>query len=82
MVALLVRCLPARMKISQLYGHRQHGIWKKSFTHLAPIHGTHIVERNLSVLEPLGITDFYTETTMSYAEDCWKKMRQELDALG
>ncbi len=30
MVALLVRCLPARMKISQLYGHRQHGIWKKA----------------------------------------------------
>ncbi|GIP87673.1 TPA: lipopolysaccharide core heptosyltransferase RfaQ [Escherichia coli] len=82
MVALLVRCLPARMKISQLYGHRQHGIWKKSFTHLAPIHGTHIVERNLSVLEPLGITDFYTDTTMSYAEDCWKKMCRELDALG
>ncbi len=32
MVALLVRCLPARMKISQLYGHRQHGIWKKLYT--------------------------------------------------
>lgn len=55
---------------------------EKSFTHLAPIHGTHIVERNLSVLEPLGITDFYTDTTMSYAEDCWKKMRRELDAPG
>lgn len=32
MVALLVRCLPARMKISQFYGHRQHGIWKKLYT--------------------------------------------------
>lgn len=54
----------------------------KSFTHLAPIHGTHIVERNLSVLEPLGITDFYTETTMSYAEDCWKKMRRGIRCTG
>lgn len=30
MVALLVRCLPAQVKISQLYGHRQHSIWKKA----------------------------------------------------
>lgn len=82
MVAVIVRCLSARVKISQLYGHRQHGFWKNSFTQLAPIHGTHIVERNLSVLEPLGITDFYQDTTMSYAPEHWQKIRKNLDVLG
>jgi lipopolysaccharide heptosyltransferase III, putative len=82
MVALIVRCLSARTKISQLYGHRQRGFWKNSFTCLAPIQGTHIVERNLSVLEPLGITDFYQDTTMSYKPERWQKIRQELDAFG
>lgn len=76
MVAVIVRCLSARVKISQLYGHRQHGFWKNSFTQLAPIHGTHIVERNLSVLEPLGITDFYQDTTMSYAPEHWQKIHK------
>lgn len=80
MVALIVRCLSARMKISQLYGHRQHSFWKNSFTQLAPIHGTHIVERNLSVLAPLGITDFYQNTTMSYAPEHWQKVRTALDS--
>ncbi|HHL2825693.1 TPA: lipopolysaccharide core heptosyltransferase RfaQ [Citrobacter murliniae] len=81
MVSVIVRCLPARVKISQLYGHRQHGFWKNSFTLLAPVHGAHIVERNLSVLEPLGITNFYQDTTMSYAPEHWQKIRNALDAL-
>lgn len=82
MVALIVRCLPARMKISQLYEHRQRGFWKNSFTHLAPIHGMHIVERNLSVLEPLGITDFFLDTTMSYDFYHWQEIRNELTLFG
>ncbi|MCT4709902.1 lipopolysaccharide core heptosyltransferase RfaQ [Enterobacteriaceae bacterium H11S18] len=81
-VALLVRLLKAPVKISQNYAHRQSAFWKKSFTHLAPFDGKHAVERNLSVLYQLGITDFCRDTTMSYAPEHWERMRKELDVLG
>lgn len=81
-VAPLVRCLPAKVKISQDYAHRQSAFWKKSFTHLAPFAGEHAVERNLSTLAPLGITDFCRETTMSYAHEHWERMRSALNEAG
>ena len=55
MVAILVRLLNARVKISQDYHHRQSAFWRKSFTHLVPLQGGNVVESNLSVLTPLGV---------------------------
>lgn len=81
-VAPLVRSLPAKVKISQDYAHRQSAFWKKSFTHLAPFAGEHAVERNLSTLVPLGITDFCRDTTMSYAPEHWERMRSALNEAG
>lgn len=81
-IALLIRCLAARVKISQDYAHRQSAFWKKSFTHLAPFAGTHAVERNLSVLGPLNIDPHVRETSMYYAPVHWDNVRQQLDALG
>ena len=81
-IALLVRCLGAKVKLSQDYPHRQSAFWKKSFTHLAPFAGEHAVERNLSTLVPLGITDFCRETTMSYAPEHWQHMRAALNEAG
>ncbi|WLI78147.1 lipopolysaccharide core heptosyltransferase RfaQ [Kosakonia sp. H02] len=78
-VALLVRCLAAKVKISQDFANRQSPFWKKSFTHLAPFAGEHAVERNLSALAPLGITDYCRETTMSYASEHWQRMRNALN---
>lgn len=80
-VALLVRGLQAETKITQDFAQRQSRFWKNSFTHLAPYTGDHVVERNLSVLRPLGINDFYTDTTMSYRPEHWETMRARLDAL-
>ena len=53
MVAILVRLLNARVKISQDYHHRQSAFWRKSFTHLVPLQGGNVVESNLSVLTRL-----------------------------
>jgi heptosyltransferase-3 len=78
LVSLLVRLLPAPVKISQDYSHRQSSFWKKSFTHLAPFSGQHVVERNLSVLAPLGFSDFCLDTTMSYRSEHWEKLRAQL----
>ena len=55
MVAILVRLLNARVKISQDYHHRQSAFWRKSFTHLVPLQGGNVVESNLSVLTTLGL---------------------------
>nr|WP_318383715.1 lipopolysaccharide core heptosyltransferase RfaQ [uncultured Enterobacter sp.] len=82
MVALLVRCLGARVKITQNFANRQSAFWKNSFTHHAPFAGEHAVERNLSALAPLGITDICRETSMCYTPEHWQRMRHELDALG
>lgn len=82
MVAALVRCLPARVKISQDFPHRQAAFWRKSFTHHAPVVGDHIVERNLSALRPLGITEDCRELTMSYTGQNWQAMREQLTAAG
>ncbi|MBJ3815180.1 lipopolysaccharide core heptosyltransferase RfaQ [Shimwellia pseudoproteus] len=82
MIALLVRMLNVATSITQDYGHRQSAFWKNSFTHLAPWLGKHCVDRNLSVLAPLGLTDLCRETTMTYRPEHWQKMRQQLEQLG
>lgn len=82
MVAILVRLLNARVKISQDYHHRQSAFWRKSFTHLVPLQGGNVVESNLSVLTPLGLDSLVKQTTMSYPPASWKRMRRELDHAG
>lgn len=81
-VALIVRFLTAKVKISQDFANRQSVFWKKSFTHLVPYSGEHVVERTLSALKPLGLEKVVTETTMSYLPQHWEKMRQQLQQLG
>ncbi|HCU0295311.1 TPA: lipopolysaccharide core heptosyltransferase RfaQ [Citrobacter sedlakii] len=81
-VALIVRCLNARVKISQDFANRQSVFWKNSFTHLVPYRGEHVVERTLSALCPLGLEHVVTETTMSYLPEHWENMRQQLAKLG
>lgn len=82
MVAVLVRLLNVPMSISQDYQHRQSNFWRNSFTHLAPSQGNNVVESNLSVLAPLGLDSYVSETTMSYNANCWQRVRQELDKAG
>ncbi|GKX57198.1 lipopolysaccharide core heptosyltransferase RfaQ [Leminorella grimontii] len=82
MVALLVRFVPAQMKITQDYHHRQSAFWKSGFTHVVPTAGQHIVERNLSALAPLDIENPYTATTMSYRPEHWESLQQRLRSLG
>ncbi|AFJ48933.1 lipopolysaccharide core heptosyltransferase RfaQ [Shimwellia blattae] len=82
MIALLVRMLNVKTSISQDYGHRQSAFWKKSFTYLAPWLGQHCVERNLSALAPLGLTDIFRETSMVYRPEHWDDMRRQLEQLG
>ncbi|WP_443020916.1 putative lipopolysaccharide heptosyltransferase III, partial [Shigella flexneri] len=81
-VALIVRFLNAKTKISQDFGNRQSALWKKSFTHLVPYAGEHAVERTLSALKPLALKQYVTETTMSYRPEHWENMRQQLKQLG
>nr|WP_277395985.1 lipopolysaccharide core heptosyltransferase RfaQ [Providencia stuartii] len=82
MVSLLVRSIPAQMKISHKFGHRDSKYWLNSFTHLTEPHGEHVVMNNLSVLEPLKITNLKTNLTMSYTEEDWKNIDQKLLELG
>lgn len=82
MVAVLVRAIPAKMKISHQFEHRDSQYWRKSFTHLTPPHGEHIVVNNLSVLEPLNNNNLKTNLTMSYSEQDWQNINQKLLALG
>ena len=82
MAAVLVRLLNAPMSISQDYQHRQSAFWRNSFTHLAPLTGSNVVESNLSVLAPLGLDSHVAETTMSYNPVCWQRVRAELDKAG
>ncbi|WP_223230024.1 hypothetical protein [Salmonella enterica] len=51
-MALIVRILNAKKKISQEFGNRQSALWKKSFTHIVPYAGEHAVARTLSALKP------------------------------
>ncbi|HAU5593732.1 TPA: lipopolysaccharide core heptosyltransferase RfaQ [Citrobacter amalonaticus] len=81
-VALIVRFLHARVKISQDFANRQSAFWKQSFTHLVPYSGEHVVERTLSALKPLGLEHIVTETTMSYRPEHWENMRRQLRQLG
>ncbi len=53
MVAILVRLLNARVKISRLSSSAV-SFWRNSFTHLLPLQSGNVVESNLSVLTPLG----------------------------
>lgn len=82
MIALLVRLIPAGIKITQDYSHRQSSFWKKSFTHLAPTRGEHVVERNLSVLAPLGIAQLVAQTSMPYRPEHWQTLECQLKRLG
>ncbi|MEH5099206.1 lipopolysaccharide core heptosyltransferase RfaQ [Atlantibacter hermannii] len=82
MVALIVRMLNARVRLSQDFSHRQSAFWRNSFTHLAPLEGANVVESNLSVLAPLGLTSYVARTTMSYAPSSWERVRAELDKAG
>ncbi|MCW2257065.1 heptosyltransferase-3 [Providencia alcalifaciens] len=82
MVSALVRAIPAKMKISHQFSHRNSKYWLKSFTHLTVPHGEHVVMNNLSVLEPLNIKNLKTHLTMSYSEQDWKNINQKLLELG
>ncbi|BDH44002.1 lipopolysaccharide core biosynthesis protein [Salmonella enterica subsp. enterica serovar Choleraesuis] len=84
MVALLVRMLPAKVKLTQDYAHRQSNFWKKSFTHLVPRQMTNVVESNLSTLAPLGICpdDWFAETTMYYQPEHREAIQKRLNAAG
>lgn len=80
-IALLVRFLSAGIKLSHDFPHRQKAFWVNSFTHLVPIVGDHVVERNLSVLAPLGIKDYVTELSMHYKEADWDNIQEQLNKL-
>ena len=82
MVSLLVRAIPAEVKISHQFGHRDSKYWRNSFTHLTPPQGEHVVLSNLSVLEPLKMQELKTHLTMSYTEQDWKNIDQKLLELG
>lgn len=82
MVSLLVRAIPAEMKISHQFNHRNTQYWRNSFTHLSVPEGEHVVMNNLSVLEPLEIKELKTHLTMSYTEQDWKNIDQKLLELG
>ncbi|MDM2844649.1 lipopolysaccharide core heptosyltransferase RfaQ [Citrobacter sp. Cpo090] len=81
LVALLVRFLSADTKLSPDFLHRQKPFWQKSFTHLVPITGDHIVERNLSILNPLGLKTLNHELSMHYAPSHWKNIHKQLKQL-
>lgn len=54
-VAFLVKCLQAKDKISLQFHHRKSIFWTSCFSESVEPKGTHIVERNLSTLAPLGL---------------------------
>ena len=54
--ASLVRLIRPRYSISAYYEHRRGKFWRNTFTHLYNPGDHHIVERNLSALQELGIT--------------------------
>lgn len=82
MIALLVRMLPAKLKLSQDYAHRQSAFWKKSFTHCVPRNTDNVVESNLSVLEPLDISEWVRDTAMHYRPEHRKFITQQLASAG
>lgn len=73
--------LSADTKLSPDFLHRQKPFWQKSFTHLVPITGDHIVERNLSILNPLGLKTLNHELSMHYAPSHWKNIHEQLKQL-
>ncbi|TOL44020.1 lipopolysaccharide core heptosyltransferase RfaQ, partial [Vibrio parahaemolyticus] len=79
---LLVRAIPAEMKISHQFTHRDSQYWRNSFTHLTPPEGEHVVVNNLSVLKPLEIKELKTHLTMSYSAQDWKNIDEKLLSLG
>ncbi|UNH27248.1 lipopolysaccharide core heptosyltransferase RfaQ [Moellerella wisconsensis] len=81
-ISLLVRLLPAEIKVSHQFSHRDSKFWRESFTHLIRPEGDHVVLNNLSVLNPLMLKEKYTKTTMAYDEEDWQKINQQLIELG
>ncbi|MFP3029232.1 MAG: lipopolysaccharide core heptosyltransferase RfaQ [Arsenophonus sp.] len=81
-VPFLVRCIPAKIKISHQFNHRDTNYWSRSFTHMVKPTGTHVVEQNLSILKPLHLNALYSSTTMTYQPTDWKKINHRLISLG
>ena len=81
-ISLLVRLIPAEMKVSHQFTHRDSKFWLNSFTHLTKPEGEHVVLNNLSVLDPLMLQKKQTKTTMSYTESDWQSINDKLIALG
>ncbi|WP_115104109.1 lipopolysaccharide core heptosyltransferase RfaQ [Hafnia alvei] len=81
-VAFLVKCLQAKDKISLQFHHRKSIFWTSCFSESVEPKGTHIVERNLSTLAPLGLQKIITETKMSYQPGHWFAIQQQLSENG
>ncbi|MHA6308968.1 lipopolysaccharide core heptosyltransferase RfaQ [Hafnia paralvei] len=81
-VAFLVRCLQTKNKISLQFQHRRSVLWTSCFRESVPPQGSHIVERNLSTLAPLGLKKVVTETTMGYQPEHWNNIQNKLSELG
>ncbi|ENU1228383.1 MULTISPECIES: lipopolysaccharide core heptosyltransferase RfaQ [Providencia] len=82
MVAALVRCIPAKMKISERIAHRDSKYWHNSFTHLVDVEGDNVVTNNLSILKPLNLKTLCYETKMAYREQDWDTINKSLFELG
>ncbi len=81
-IAILVRSISAPVKLSQLIYGRKSKYWNNSFTHLVLAQGENIVTKNLSILNPLGLTKIYNKTTMSYRKQDWETIKKKLFLLG
>jgi len=81
-VPFLVRCIPAKIKISHQFNYRNTNYWSESFTHMVKPTGKHVGEQNLSILKPLQLNTWYSSTTMTYQPNDWGKINHRLISLG
>lgn len=81
-IPFLVRCIPAKIKISHQFNHRNANYWFRSFTHIIKPVGKNIVEQNLSILKLLQLNTLCSYTTMTYKPTDLEKINNQLMSLG
>ncbi len=82
LVALLIRAIPAKMKISEFIERRNSQFWHGSFTHLVEMSGDNVVTYNLSILKPLELKHIDDRTKMEYDPGHWESINGRLFELG
>ncbi|WP_312951402.1 lipopolysaccharide core heptosyltransferase RfaQ [Superficieibacter sp.] len=81
-LGLVMRCIPAPMKIGFNFGRQKSKYWVNAYDKTLDDACDHIVPQNLSILTLLGIDRMVNHTSMTYEGRHWQRLKARMDELG